>query len=104
MDWGNFETPEGRAAITQSTLQYLNDARAFGVTKAVVGISYLVYGTETQKDDLRAFFVEIQTAGFLNMVAAVYPIHEPDTVHGRSAEQIAETNGALRSVTADFYA
>jgi hypothetical protein len=119
--WGDVSTLEHRQAIAATAIQQLQQAKACGVTKAIVMIDFICYapllgphklkplakaqyaarGMENLAAELAAFFVALREAGVLDMVVALYPMDEPE-LYGLDATTVSSVNTAIRGVLQGF--
>ena len=79
MDWGDWDTAQ--VDIQQRIIRQLQDAKAKGITKAIVAVGFLTWTKNYQLKGtkyLQVFRTQLETLGLLDMVEAFYPIDEPD--------------------------
>jgi hypothetical protein len=102
-DWGDWTTPQSRAAITNRTISQLQEANARGIKQAVVGIGYLVFDsrfTYRGTEELRGFKEQLDALGLSQMVIGIYPVDEPD-LHGLSSDTLCALVQDGRSIFPD---
>jgi hypothetical protein len=102
-DWGDWTTPQSRAAITNRTISQLQEANARGIKQAVVGIGYLVFdGGFTYRgiEELRGLKEQLDALGLSQMVIGIYPVDEPD-LHGLSSDTLCALVQDGRSIFPD---
>lgn len=81
MDWGDWSTPGIEPSLSLKIIGELQDAKARGITKAIVAVGYLTW---TGKYDLKGtqylevFKTQLQALGLYDMIEAFYPMDEPD--------------------------
>lgn len=81
MDWGDWSTPGIEPFVSLRIINELQDAKARGITKAIVAVGYLTWNGnyETKGTDfLNTFKTQLDALGLYDMIIALYPIDEPD--------------------------
>lgn len=105
-DWGDWD--KDQVYIQQRTIQYLQEAKARGIKKAIVANGFLTW---TMKGDskgtqyLQVFRTQLEALGLLDMVVAWYPMDEPDLAvkDGRITEaQLVDGIQRIHSVFPDI--
>jgi hypothetical protein len=97
-DWGDWDTPAGREAITQAQIAMLQEAQARGVHDAWVMVGYLVFDSAYHYRgiaELAVFRQRIEALGLAPMVKALYPVDEPE-LHALGGETLTAILGELR--------
>jgi hypothetical protein len=81
MDWGDWDTADGRNAIASRIIDELFVAHAHGIRKAIVATGFCTFTSKRVyrgPGELATFRRRIDEAGLLPMVVGCYPLDEPD--------------------------
>lgn len=86
MDWGSWDDPAGREAITVQLFAQLAAAKARGIGKAIIAVGFCLFDSAYRyrgPAELVALRQQIEAAGFGSMIVALTLVDEPD-MHGCS--------------------
>jgi len=84
MDWGDWDTSEGRSSIANRILAELLEARQRGITHAVVATGFCTFNNAhafVGTEELIKFRQLLNANNLISMVAALYPLDEPDVAN-----------------------
>ncbi len=104
-DGGDWDTQVELIQLRQ--IAQLQDAKARGITKAIVMVGYLTWTKAwvvKDKAGLVAFRTQLEALGLLDMVEVIYPMDEPDVQmhqHGLTAASFDLGVGVVASVFPD---
>lgn len=101
--WG--ATPANWQTIADRAVTWLNEARAAGITSAVLTVDYLIFNeaqlVPNAAANLTALLTQLQTAGVLPLIKAFYPCDEPD-LNGFSDATLIAAVALIKEVAAQF--
>jgi hypothetical protein len=85
MDWGDWDSTEGREAIKQQQIAYMQEARARGVKSFVVTVGFLAFdsqrhyrGSAQTITAVKAYLDQLAALDLSRDVIAIYVLDEPD--------------------------
>lgn len=110
--WGDSVTVEGRAALRDLTVKYLQEAKERGITKAMVTVDYFLWvtlgnnhtayrGSEFVTTEARLLFDRLKAEGLLDMVTVVYPQDEPE-IYGIDGTMFCLAISDIRGVLSEY--
>ena len=101
--WGT--PPAAASVINARAIDWLNEAKAAGITSAVLTVDYLIFANAqllpAATANLTAFLTQLQAAGVLPLVKAFYPCDEPD-LNGYSDATLIAAVALIKKVAAQF--
>jgi hypothetical protein len=107
--WGDWTTPAGRAALTQSMIDQMNAGRDAGIKHVMITLDWCLFTPAplqllpmvVRQQNLIAFFDALRAGGVINLVTAIYTVDEPD-VMGLDANEVTTANAAIREITVHY--